>query len=113
MQERLRKHSNDSLPFRLQVRETIRDSATGEESMKIGHHVNERGHVVEKKRRGGGTIEERNQYIGINEGMVAVLKKHTLYCTYSRRGAFRSRPGPGAGNLRGIRLHGRQTRLSR
>lgn len=62
------------ITFCLQVRETLRDSVTGEESMKIGHHVDDRGHVIEKRRRNGGQIEERNQYIGISEGTTVIFE---------------------------------------
>lgn len=53
------------------VRETRRshkDSGTGEMRMAIGHHINDRGHVVEKsKNRRTGDQEESQEYINIEE----------------------------------------------
>lgn len=49
-------------------RKTVRDSRTGEQSMSIGRHIHERGHVIEKKKNNyTGDEEENNEYINIEE----------------------------------------------
>ncbi|RWS24626.1 Myeloid leukemia factor 1-like protein [Leptotrombidium deliense] len=53
------------------VREThssVRDSMTGYQEMSIGHHIMDRGHVMQKKRNYyTGEAEENNEYINLDE----------------------------------------------
>jgi myeloid leukemia factor 1 len=51
-----------------EVRRTVRDSATGEERMEIGHHLGDRAHIIEKKRVRGGRIEEEQKFVNLKEG---------------------------------------------
>jgi len=50
-----------------EVRRTVRDSATGEERMEIAHHLGDRAHIIEKKRRNGGRIEEEQKFVNLKE----------------------------------------------
>ncbi|KAF8769994.1 Myeloid leukemia factor 1 like protein [Argiope bruennichi] len=56
------------------VKETIhsvQDSRTGLQKMAIGHHLNEKGHVVEKKKnRYTGDEEENEEYINLEDDEV-------------------------------------------
>lgn len=44
------------------MRKTVKDSESGVEKMSVGHHIKERGHVMEKSRnrRTGDQDEEEN-----------------------------------------------------
>jgi len=45
-----------------------RDSETGLEKMAIGHHINERGHVIEKSRnRRTGDQDENQEFINLDD----------------------------------------------
>lgn len=60
--------STDSLRKHGQVKETrstLRDPTRGVEQMSIGHHIGDRGHVIEKKRVRGGQIEENQQFVNL------------------------------------------------
>ncbi|XP_023651380.1 myeloid leukemia factor 2 [Paramormyrops kingsleyae] len=51
-----------------ETRQTMRDSETGLERMAIGHHIGERGHVMERSRnRNTGDHEERQDFINLEE----------------------------------------------
>jgi len=51
-----------------EVRSTVRDSTTGLQQMSIGHHIQDRGHVTERRRnRYTGEEEENEEYINIDE----------------------------------------------
>lgn len=53
-----------------ETRRSVRDGARGEERMSIGHHIGDRGHVIEKRRdkNSGGRIVEQQEFIGLKEG---------------------------------------------
>lgn len=49
-------------------RHTVRDSRTGVQKMKLGRHIQDRGHVMERsKNHYTGDEEENNEYINIEE----------------------------------------------
>lgn len=51
-----------------EVRRTVQDSTTGKKKMAIGHHIGERGHVVEKEQNmHTGEREEREDFINLDE----------------------------------------------
>ena len=56
----------------LQVRETrraVRDSSRGIEKMAIGHHIQDRAHVIERKRDAHtGEQEENQELINLDDG---------------------------------------------
>lgn len=48
---------------------SVQDSRTGLQELAIGHHLNERGHVVEKKKnRYTGDEEENHEFINLEDG---------------------------------------------
>ena len=51
-----------------EVRRTVQDSTTGKKKMAIGHHIGERGHVIEKEQNmHTGEREEREDFINLEE----------------------------------------------
>jgi myeloid leukemia factor 1 len=52
-----------------ETRRSVRDSARGVEKMEIGHHIGNRGHVIQKRRdrATGGQILEQQEFIGLNQ----------------------------------------------
>jgi len=51
-----------------ETRRSVQDSRTGLQEMAIGHHLNERGHVVEKKKnRYTGEEEENHEFINLED----------------------------------------------
>ncbi|XP_054720195.1 myeloid leukemia factor 2-like [Uloborus diversus] len=51
-----------------ETRQSVQDSRTGLQQMAIGHHLNERGHVIEKKKyRYTGEEEENHEYINLDD----------------------------------------------
>lgn len=49
-------------------RHTVRDSRSGLQKMKVGRHIQDRGHVIEKSRNNNtGDEEENNEFINIEE----------------------------------------------
>ncbi|XP_025080784.1 myeloid leukemia factor 1-like [Pomacea canaliculata] len=51
-----------------ETRKVVRDSESGVEKMAVGHHIGERGHVVERRRnRRTGDHEENQEYINLDE----------------------------------------------
>jgi len=53
-----------------ETRRSVRDTERGLEKMEIGHHIGQRGHVIEKRRdrTTGGQIMENQEFIGLNKG---------------------------------------------
>lgn len=52
-----------------ETRKMVRDSESGLEKMAVGHHIGERGHVIERQRnRRTGNREENQEYINLDEG---------------------------------------------
>lgn len=53
-----------------ETRKMVRDSETGIEKLAVGHHINSRGHVIQRQRnRRTGDHEENQEYINLEEGM--------------------------------------------
>lgn len=51
-----------------ETQETVRDSASGLQKMAIGHHINDRGHVMEKSKNWyTGEEEEKDEFINLDE----------------------------------------------
>jgi len=51
-----------------ETRESVRDSRTGVEKMAIGHHIDERGHVIARERNAySGQQEQTEEFINIEE----------------------------------------------
>lgn len=47
----------------------MRDSMTGVEKMSVGHHIRDRGHVVQRQRNvRTGQAEENHDYLNLDEG---------------------------------------------
>ena len=59
--------------FIIQIKETKkmeRDSTSGMEKMAIGHHIRDRGHVIERSRnRRTGNQDENQEFINLDEGI--------------------------------------------
>lgn len=56
-----------------ETRQSMRDSESGLERMAIGHHIGERGHVMERSRnRHTGDREERQDFINLDESESSV-----------------------------------------
>jgi len=57
-----------------ETRQSMRDSESGVERLAIGHHIGERGHVMERARnRRTGDREERQDYINLEENEAAAF----------------------------------------
>ncbi|XP_065154365.1 myeloid leukemia factor 2 isoform X1 [Paramisgurnus dabryanus] len=70
-----------------ETRQTMRDSESGLERMAIGHHIRERGHVMERSRnRLTGDREERQDFFNLEESEAAAFDEEW------RRGLGRYRP---------------------
>ena len=53
-----------------ETRRTVRDSNTGLEKIAVGHHLNDRAHVIERSRNARtGEANENQEYINLDEGM--------------------------------------------
>lgn len=53
-----------------ETRRSVQDTQTGLQEMAIGHHLNERGHVIEKKKyRYTGEEEENHEFINLDDGI--------------------------------------------
>lgn len=51
-----------------ETRRTVQDSTTGKKKMAIGHHLGERGHIIEKEQNlHTGEREEREDFINLDE----------------------------------------------
>ena len=69
-----------SCPQIRETRQSMRDSESGLERLAIGHHIWDRGHVMERSRnRHTGDREERQDYINLEES------KSRGYMCYSLR----------------------------
>ena len=51
-----------------QERKTVRNTATGEERMSVGHTIGDRTHVIEKKRDRDGRIREQQRFVNLDQG---------------------------------------------
>ncbi|XP_077294386.1 myeloid leukemia factor-like isoform X2 [Arctopsyche grandis] len=51
-----------------ETRQTVEDSRTGTKKMTIGHHIDDRAHVIEREQNvQSGDLEERQEFINIDE----------------------------------------------
>lgn len=51
-----------------ETRRTVQDSTTGKKKMAIGHHIGEKGHIIEKEQNmHTGEREEREDFINLDE----------------------------------------------
>jgi hypothetical protein len=52
-----------------ETKKTVADSRTGVKKMAIGHHIGERGHVLEREHNVySGEQEEHQEFINLDEG---------------------------------------------
>lgn len=84
----------------------MRDSESGLERLAIGHHIGERGHVMERSRnRRTGDREDRNDFINLDESESTGQKD--AQCSGERRALI---PNTSSGLTRNksnvVRLHG-------
>lgn len=65
----LKEYDDDvCVPQIRETRQAMRDSESGVERLAIGHHIRDRGHVMERSRnRRTGDHEERDDYINLEE----------------------------------------------
>lgn len=74
-----------------ETRKTVRDSAQGIEKMAIGHHINDRGHVIEKsKNTRTGDQEEKQDFLNIDESDAPTFDNEWKQKTGALRRAGRS-----------------------
>ncbi|KAL8625030.1 hypothetical protein ACOMHN_012039 [Nucella lapillus] len=50
-----------------ETRKTLRDSETGQEKMAIGRYIGDKGHVIQRQRNHGSSVEENQNFINIEE----------------------------------------------
>lgn len=53
-----------------ETRRTISDSRSGTRKMAIGHHIGERSHIIEREQSREGSLEEKQEFINLDEGIV-------------------------------------------
>ena len=58
-----------------ETRRTVRDSERGVEKIAVGHHINDRGHVIERSRVNG-QMSENQEYINLDEGRLCTLSEY-------------------------------------
>lgn len=49
--------------------------------MAIGHHIGEKGRTIERRRIGGGELEEERNYFGMREGDLEFTNSNSLFRT--------------------------------
>lgn len=68
----------------LQIKETrkaIKDSVSGLEKMAVGHHIQDRAHVIEKSKNNKTGDEELNQeFVNLDEGKNVCGWYSSLFC---------------------------------
>lgn len=53
-----------------ETKKTVADSRTGLKKMAIGHHINDRAHIIEREQNVySGEHEERQDFINLDEGL--------------------------------------------
>lgn len=63
-----------------ETRKMVRDSTSGLEKVAVGHHIGERGHVIERQRnRRTGDQEENQEFINLDEGQGLCLIQLCIY----------------------------------
>nr|XP_054768986.1 myeloid leukemia factor 2-like [Lytechinus pictus] len=74
-----------------ETRKTVRDSMVGVDKMAIGHHIGERGHVIEKSRNSRtGDQEEKQDFLNIDESDAHAFDSEWKHRTGGHRGGGRS-----------------------
>lgn len=69
----------------LETQKTVSDSMTGTKKMSIGHHIGERGHVVEREQNvQTGDQEERQDFINLDEDEADDFNREWVTKTRSR-----------------------------
>lgn len=87
-----------------EVRKTVADSEAGIKKMAIGHHLDEKGHVIEKTQYvNSGELEENQEFINLQEEEAE---------SFNREWVNKARQGFGAGgnNIRPVELPGHRHR---
>ena len=54
----------------------MRDSEQGIDKMAVGHHIQDRSHVIKRSRDRAGNIEENQDYINLEEGQYNIVIVH-------------------------------------
>lgn len=55
-----------------ETRRTVRDTESGVEKIAIGHHINDRAHIIERSQnRRTGDRNENQEYINLEEGRMS------------------------------------------
>ena len=66
-----------------ETRKTVRDSERDLHKMSIGHHLGERGRIVERRRLRGEDEEHRN-FVGMHGGLfnlfINMIKFYIVFC---------------------------------
>jgi hypothetical protein len=85
-----------------ETRRSVRDSMRGEERMSIGHHIGDRGHVIEKRRdrNTGGRIVEQQEFIGLKEDEAHQFDKEWKHATRRAMSGDRRRLEAGSAGRR-------------
>lgn len=94
-----------------ETRRTVRDSERGVEKIAVGHHINDRGHVIERSRVNG-QMSENQEYINLDEEEAPVFDREyqdkwgrsAMRGLDERRRAERDRHGPIGGRPRQLSL---------
>lgn len=69
----------------METKKTVQDSRTGIKKMAIGHHIGERGHIIEREQNlHQGTEEERQDFINLEEEQAEDFNRE--FIQRSRRG---------------------------
>ncbi|KAL7635546.1 UNVERIFIED_CONTAM: hypothetical protein RMT77_014615 [Armadillidium vulgare] len=79
------------------VRETRRteaDSRTGMKKMAIGHHIEDRSHVIEKEMAGDGAVEEKEEFVNLDETEAESFNNEFRRKTQQVLGAIEQHPRP-------------------
>jgi hypothetical protein len=96
-----------------EVRKTVRDSQRNEERMSIGHHIGNKGHVIEKRRGRNGEIEEEQRFHGINQHEAEDFDREWTSATRNSLGGGGQRAGHSRRAIQGTgREHRRRSRES-
>lgn len=75
----------------METKKTVQDSRTGVKKMAIGHHIYDRGHIVEREQNlHEGTEEERQDFINLEEEEADEFNREFM----SKSGSNRHGAGP-------------------
>ena len=62
-----------------ETRRTVSDSSSGMRKMAIGHHIRDRAHVIEKEQNRDGDVEERQEFINLDESKIFFFNTLMLF----------------------------------